>query len=157
MKALPTLEGGLRIDTESAQDWNLLRGIIADASSQGTDLASRLGNLISEEAGAEDWKEFIVPDLREAFQDELAQIGAAIESAIFSAEGKAGPIWISREDAIPWYSALNQARLALEEQFHFGDCDDIDPSNLPPIRRTALMRSIFYLEIQSLLLRYVLK
>lgn len=157
MKAMPTLEGGLRIDTESAHDWTLLRGIVSDASGHGTDLASRLGDLISEDSGAEDWREFVVPDLRESFQDELAQVGAAIESAIFTADGKAGPIWITREDGYPWYSALNQARLALEEQFHFGDCDDIDPAELAPPRRAALMRSMFYLDLQSLLLRYTLK
>jgi hypothetical protein len=157
MKALPTLEGGLRIDTESANDWTLLRGVIADASGRGIDLASRLGGLISEEAGAEDWEEYIVPDLREAFQDELAQVGAAIESAIFTADGKAGPLWITREEGHAWYSALNQARLALEEHYQFGDSDCIDPDDLTPSRRSALMRSMFYLDIQSLLLRYVLR
>lgn len=157
MKAFPTLEGGLRIDTGSARDWTLLRGIIADASGRGIDLASRLGGLISEEAGSEDWEEYIVPDLREAFQDELAQVGAAIESAIFTAEGKAGSLWITREDAYPWYSALNQARLALEEHYHFGDYDDLDPDDLPPGTRSALTRSVFYFDIQSLLLRYVLR
>ena len=157
MKAMPTLEGGLRIDAENFNDWGMLRSIIGDANGCGIDLASRLGGLISQEAGAEDWEEYVVPDLREGFQDELAQIGAAIESAIFNADAGPGPLWISREDVFPWYSALNQARLAIEEQFHFGPGDTIDPADLTPKRRAGFMRSQFYGAIQSLLLEHVMK
>lgn len=159
MKAMPTLEGGLRIDTEDADDWELLRAIVTDATPRrnGDDLAERLGNLISEEAGAEDWKEFVVPDLREAFQDELAQVGAAIESAIFNAAGEPGPLWIAQEDGFPWYSALNQARLALEEQHHFGALEWLDPKGLKPARRDAFIRTRFYCAVQSMLLDYVMK
>ena len=156
MKAMPTLEGGLRIDTEDASDWELLRSIVADANGCVGDLASRLGGMISEEAGAEDWQEYIVPDLREAFQDELAQIGAAIESAAFHADGGPGPIWITPDDAFPWYSSLNQARLSLEEHFKFGPSEEIDPRGFTPTRRAAFYRSKFYCAIQSLLLEYVL-
>ena len=156
MKAMPTLEGGLRIDTEDASDWELLRSIVTDATGCNDDLASRLGGLISEEAGAEDWQEYIVPDLREAFQDELAQVGAAIESASYHAEGGAGPIWITPQDAFSWYSALNQARLSLEEHFKFGPSENFDPSGLNPLRRAAFFRSKFYCAIQSLLLEYVM-
>ena len=154
MKAMPTLEGGLRIDTEDASDWELLRSIAADANGGENDLADRLGSLIRE--GAEDWQEYIVPDLREAFQDELAQVGAAIDSAAHHASGGPGPLWITPEDAFPWYSALNQARLSLEEQFNFGPSEEIDPSGFTPIRRAAFHRSKFYCAIQSLLLEYVM-
>jgi hypothetical protein len=158
MKAMPTLEGGLRIDAESPNDWTVLRSIVADAgAANSVDLASRLGALISEEAGAEDWEEYIVPDLREGFQDELAQVGANIESAIFEVDGGPGPVWISREDVFPWYSALNQARLSLEEIFHFGPGEDIDPATLPPAKGAAYIRSRFYCAIQGLLLEHVMK
>ena len=156
MKAMPTLEGGLRIDAEDASDWELLRAILADANGCENDLATRLGGLISEDAGAEDWQEYIVPDLREAFQDELAQIGAAIEAAVFHADGGPGPIWITPEDAFQWYSSLNQARLSLEEHFEFGPSVEIDPKGFTPIRRAAFFRSKFYCAIQSLLLEYVM-
>jgi len=156
MKAMPTLEGGLRIDTEDLSDWELLRSIIADARGCEIDLASRLGGLISEEAGAEDWQEYIVPDLREAFQDELAQVGAAIESAAFHAADGPGPIWITPEDAFQWYSSLNQARLSLEEHFKFGPAEEIDFEELAPTRRAAFFRSKFYCAIQGLLLDYVM-
>jgi len=158
MKAMPTLEGGLRLDTEDPSDWELLRAVIADAHVSTTeDLANRMGNLITEEAGAEDWEEYIVPDLREGFQDELAEVGAAIESAIVEADGQAGPIWITPENAYPWYSALNQARLALEEQFKFGPSEELGVETLSPVRAAAFLRSKFYCAIQSLLLEYVMK
>jgi hypothetical protein len=158
MKAMPTLEGGLRIDAENVGDWTVLRSIVADAgAANGVDLASRLGALISEEAGAEDWEEYIVPDLREAFQDELAQVGANIESAIFEVDGGPGPLWISREDVFPWYSALNQARLSLEEIFHFGPGENIDPAGYPPAMRAAYIRTRFYGTIQELLLDHVMR
>lgn len=156
MKAMPTLEGGLRIDAENPDDWGILRSIIADANGCGTDLASRLGGLISEEAGAEDWLEYIVPDLRESFQDELDEIGAAIESAIHHAAGGPGPVWITRDDAFPWYSSLNQARLALEEQFHFGQDETLAAGSVPE-RRAAFIRSRFYSAIQGLLLEHVMR
>lgn len=158
MKAAPTLEGGLRLDAEDASDWGLLQGIITDATCEGPDLASRLGGMIAEESGGEDWRELVVPDLREAFQDELAQIGAAIESAVFAAGGGPGSIWISREDAYAWYSALNQARLTIEDQFQFGPGEDIVAAELKPIkRRRAFIRNMFYLGIQSCLLEFALR
>jgi hypothetical protein len=157
MKAMPTLEGGLRIDTEDGSDWELLRSIITDANGCEADLASRLGALISEEAGSEDWQEYVVPDLREEFQDELAQVGATIEAAIHHASGAAGPIWITPDDVSPWYSSLNQARLAIEEHFQFGQREITGIKKLTPERRAAYLRSQFYSAIQGLLLEHVMK
>ena len=157
MTVMPTLEGGLRIDADDEDDWELLRAIISDANSCQTDLASRLGGLMSDDALSGDWEELIVPDLREVFQDELAEIGASIESAIFNADNGPGPIWITPDDAFPWYSSLNQARLALEEIHHFGPEDTADPRKMTPNQQLAFIRSGFYSEIQSLLLRHVLK
>ena len=56
----------------------------------------------------------------------------------------------------PWYSALNQARLALEERYHFGPAETISLEGNDPVRRTAFMRSKFYCAIQCLLLDYVM-
>jgi hypothetical protein len=157
MKAAPTLEGGLRIDIENVEDWKLLHAIIPDATGHQKDLASRLGGLISSEAGAEDWQEYIVPDLRESFQDDLNLVSAAIEAAMFHASGGAGPVWITPNDCFAWYSALNQARLAIEERFRFGPGDTIDLSKLTASRRAAFIRSKFYCQIQSFLLEFVMK
>ncbi len=157
MTVMPTLEGGLRIDADDEGDWELLRSVITDANSSESDLASRLGGLMSDDALAVDWEELIVPDLREGFQDELAEIGASIESAIFKAENGPGPVWITPADAYSWYSALNQARLALEEVHHFGPEDRVDPLDMSPEKQAAFIRSGFYSDIQSLLLRHVMR
>jgi hypothetical protein len=157
MTIIPTLEGGLRIDTEEEMDWRVFRILILDAMGKGTDLASRLGDLISEDAGAEDWKEYVVPDLREAFHDEINQVATAIESASFQANEGAGPLWITPADGYAWYSTLNQARLALEELHHFGANESISLDENSQDRHTAFLRSRFYCAIQSLLLEHVLR
>ena len=157
MTVMPTLEGGLRIDAEDASDWELLRSIIVDANCCKTDLADRLGSLMGKDVGGEDWEELVVPDLREGFQDELAEIGALIESAIFNATSGPGPLWITPGDAFPWYSSLNQARLALEETYHFGPSETIHLAGLPVAHRSAFIRSQFYCAVQSLLLDHVMR
>ena len=66
-------------------------------------------------------------------------------------------MWITREDGFSWYSALNQARLALEEKYHFGPGEEIEPGNLPIESRTSFLRSQFYCALQSLLLDHVIR
>ena len=156
MKVAPTLEGGLRIDPETPGDWHILRAILLDANGHETDLATRLGGMVTDERIAEDWRDYVVPDLRESFADDLNQIQAAIETAAAFPKNGESPIWITREDAFSWYSALNQARLALEEKYGFGPDPESDSANLSPIRHEALLRSQFYCALQSFLLRHAL-
>lgn len=157
MKAMPTLQGGLRIDTEDPDDWGLLQCIIEDAKGPGPDLAARLGGLMGDEAAGEDWREYVVPDLRDGFHDALNRVNDSIEAAIANAKGEAGPLWITPEDAYPWYSSLNQARLAIEEHFHFGPGELPDLHGMSPEGQSAFIRSRFYCAIQSLLLEYVMR
>ena len=157
MKILPTLEGGLRIDTEDAGDWQLLQGITNDAVSCDESLAHRLGNLITDPDVAPDWREYIVPDLEEGFSADVQHVTTAIASAQLESAGGPGPLWITRDDGFHWYSALNQARLAIEERFHFGPSESIHPASLPPRQRSAFLRSQFYCAVQSLLLEHVLR
>lgn len=157
MKVAPTLEGGLRIDAEDGGDWQVLQAIFYDARRSDGDLASELGGLISEEAGAEDWREYVAPDLRMEFEDQLAKVEKAVRAAMDRAGGGAGPVWVGRDEGMLWYGALNQARLALEEVYHFGPTDGVPVEELSPGRRTAFFRSQFYLAIQSLLLDHVLR
>jgi hypothetical protein len=156
MNVEPTLEGGLRIDADEPSDWEILRAIIIDATTRTNDLADQLGALISEEAGAEDWREYIVPDLRETFQDALNHVATAIEAAAFHAANGPGSLWIRREDGYPWYSALNQAALALERSYAFSSKEDFPLLNYSPHQLSAYARSICYADIQELLLDYVL-
>lgn len=152
MKILPTMEGGLRIDPETEADWHILRAIILDANGHDTDLAARLGNMIANEAIADDWKEYIIPDLRESFSDDLHHVYASIETAAAFPVGDETPIWITRADSSKWYSALNQARLALEEIYQFGPEPETDPKNFSPLRKDALIRSRVYCTLQGLIL-----
>lgn len=156
MNIAPTIEGGVRIDPETYEDWHILRAISLDANSHGIDLANRLGGLITDETIAEDWQEIVVPDLREMFMDDLHHIQASIEAAAAFPKDGETPIWITREDAFMWYSSLNQARLAIEERYHFGQDPESDPANLTPLRHEALLRSHFYCALQSFILRHAL-
>lgn len=157
MRVAPTIEGGLRIDPETQEDWHVLRAIILDANGVENDLASRLGGLITDDRLAEDWEENVVPDLRESFADDLNHIYAAIETAAAFPVNEESPIWITRDDAFTWYSALNQARLALEEKYKFGPAPEDDPTNLTPLRHEALVRSHFYCALQSFIIKHSLR
>lgn len=156
MKIMRTLEGGLRIDAEDEDDWRILTGIVHDAVACDEHLAKRLGKLITDEQIAPDWNEYIVPDLDETFQSELSFVAATVAAARLECGGGPGPLWISRDEAMQWYSALNQARLAIEERFQFGPGEWIDPAGLPRFARSAFLRSQFYLEMQSRLLYQVM-
>jgi hypothetical protein len=157
MKVGPTLEGGLRIDAEDLSDWEILHAILHDAKRTENDLADSLGGLILEEAGAEDWRDFVVPDLRDEFDSQLSKVTKIIEGAMEKSGGDPGSIWIGKADGFIWYGALNQARLALEDLHHFGPSEDVSMEELHPARRSAYFRSQFYLAIQSLLLDHVMR
>jgi hypothetical protein len=157
MNILPTLEGGLRIDVEDDGDWQILSAITNDAISCDENLAKRLGKLITDEDVAPDWREYVVPDLEEGFNADVQHVSNAIATARYECGGTAGPLWITPEDALRWYSALNQARLALEETYHFGPSETINLAGIPVSHRSALIRSQFYCALQSLLLDHVMR
>jgi hypothetical protein len=157
MKIMQTLEGGLRIDVEDASDWMILQGITSDAVSCDENLSSRLGKLITDEEVAADWKEYIIPDLQDGFSSDLQHVTTAIATSQLECGGGPGSLWITPDDAMRWYSALNQARLAIEECYHFGPSENIRPAALPEVYRPPFMRSQFYCALQSMLLEFVLK
>jgi len=151
MKIGPTLEGGLRIDVETAFDWMLLRCIPADARGAKVELADRLGELMRSDQGEEDWRDYVLPDLRSQFDGQIS----LIEKALDQPGEEPAEIVILRADGERWYGALNQARLALEARYHFNE--DEDPDTLTPGKRTAWYRYNTYQRIQSLLLHFVMK
>jgi hypothetical protein len=157
MKIMQTLEGGLRLDAEDASDWLLLTSITNDAVSCDENLARRLGNLITDPQLAPDWRDYVVPDLEDAFNADVQHVTTAIASARLESCGGPGSLWITPADAMAWYSALNQARLAIEERFHFGPGGNIDLASLPTVNRSAFIRSQFYCAVQSLLLEHVMR
>lgn len=150
MKAAPTLDGRIRIDIESKLDWMIMQAIPHDARIAGVDLADRLGDALEDDASISDWEEFVLPELKEGFGGQLAHI----EIVLASLDEEAPlPIFIVKEDAGTWYGGLNQARLALEDRYHFfGE----DPEEMAPGRRTAWFRAQFYQTLQSLLLEFLM-
>lgn len=157
---MPTLEGGLRIEAQNVVDWALLESISKDACGDDNDLASRLGALMGEDPHAADWEEFVVPDLRHDFAEQLQFVDTAIAKArskSTAADGFYGHLWIHRPDAGHWYGALNQARLAIEARHHFGPRASFKPEEFDDQKRSAFFRSQFYQAVQSLLLDFVIK
>ena len=152
MKVGPTLQGGLRIDVESPLDWMVLRCISYDARGGGIDLADRVAGAMADDEGLEDWRDYVLPDLRDGFNAQLDTIEGALALA---GDGEAPTeIHISREAADLWYGGLNQARLALEERYGFSH---EDPEGMTPGKRSAWFRSQFYLHVQSVLLDHVMR
>ena len=152
MKVMPTLEGGLRIDLEDRDDWGFLYAIHHDVAACDSHLADRLGSAVEHNEVAEDWREFVVPDLKHSFSSQLNVVAEAVNRALEEAAGGPGTLWIRRDDAYDWYGALNQARLAIEECHRFGPCESVDPLSLETEARQAFLRSQFYCALQSLLL-----
>ena len=152
MKVAPVLKGGLRIDVESSMDWMVLRCIPYDARGGGLDLADRVSAPMSGDEGIEDWRDYVLPDLRDGFNAQLAAIEAAVEAA--GSEDEPGELFILKEDAELWYGGLNQARLALEERY---DLSNAILAEMTPGKRSAWFRSQFYLHVQSLLLTHVMR
>lgn len=150
MKAAPTLDGRIRIDIESKLDWMIMRAIPHDARTAGVDLADRLDDVIEDDASISDWEEFVLPELREGFSGQLEHIEMVLASLD---EGSPHPIFIVKEEAETWYGGLNQARLALEDRYHF---HGQDPEEMTPGRRTAWFRAQFYQTLQSLLLEFLM-
>lgn len=157
MKIAPTLEGGLRVDAEIADDWILLEAIVDDAMGRKDRLADRLGKLVTDESLTEDWREFVVPDLDADFQSDIASVALAVEKARGQSGEAAGHLRITRDSGPVWYSVLNQARLALEDRYQFGTSDDVDPGSIDDLARSGYFRAQFYCTLQSLLLDYVME
>ena len=159
MKVMPTLEGGLRIDVETATDWLVLEQIAPDALAGGAEkLPDRLSALMDEES---DWDEVVIPELQEFFSGQLRKVADAVFSAQRMAgsedDATEGALVIVREDGAEWYGALNQARLSLERRYKFGPPQNVtDVENFSAAKRSAFLRSQFYCVLQSVLLEHVL-
>jgi len=158
MKLAPTLQGGLRIDADSLEDWMVLDSICANAASlPGPPLYDRLSEKMTRDP---DWEEFVAPDIRSHFSDQISHVSRAISAAPMD-EGQAGSIFITKEDAPIWYGALNQARMSLEQLYQISELDEFleldDLGDISDMKRSAVISNHFYSTFQSLLLEYVLE
>lgn len=160
MRVMPTLDGGLRIDVETATDWLVLEQIAPDALQDGTgNLPERLGALMDDDS---EWDELVIPELRNYFSGQLRTVTNGILQAQREAEadgeGSEGELFIPRADGSEWYGALNQARLALESRFRFGPALGVtEIESFPASKRSAYIRSQFYCALQTVLLEHVLE
>ena len=162
MKLMPTIEGGLRIEIETPTDWLVLEQIAHDALDGGDDrLPQRLGALMDEQS---DWEEVVIPELKSFFNGQISCVTAGVQRGQADVElGKeeaSGEVFITKEEADDWYGALNQARLALEARFKFGESEEIedlkDLEDFSDAKRSAFVRNHFYNALQGVLLEYIL-
>ena len=156
MKVAPTLGGGLKVEAEVPGDWDVLRCIVLDARGGDEDLADRLVRRMEEPELEDDWGEFVVPDLQEQFDAQISEIEQVIEGAAEEAGEGAGAIFIGRDDIFLWFSALNQARLGLEERYGFGPVTDPDLEAMNPARRSGFLRGRFYTAVQGIMLDHLM-
>lgn len=157
MNIIPTLEGGLCIEIEYPDEWLLLQSIPNDAIQRDESLASELGSLITEPQLAEDWQDYVLPELEHEFNEAIKHVTTTLDDAHHRHHGGIGRILIAPGDANLWFSALNQARLALEGRYHFGSQNHIDPEMLPVAARDAMLRSQLYCAIQSMILENIMQ
>lgn len=148
MKAAPTLDGRLRIDVETELDVVVLKSVVGDAAGETGSLAEKLAAGMAGEI-ADDWQEFVLPDLREHYDQQVGTVARALADL---SPGMA--VFVSREDAGSWYGTFNQARLALEDRYQLSVKP---PGPATAERRTALIRSNFYQVIQGMLLGFLMK
>lgn len=98
---------------------------------------------VGEEEFLEDWQEFVQPDLASAFESDRTQVTSDLESAEMSGPPEIAlpedasleqiamlaefqsltwrKLTISLEHVEPWYSALNQARLMMNEKHELAE------------------------------------
>lgn len=149
MKAAPTLDGRVRIDPESELDLLVLRTIVPDAQGSSQELAARVGRGMDRDA-SKDWCDFVKPDLEDQFNRQISEVAGMLLEAETNM-----PIFIGRDEVDAWYGALNQARLALQEQHGFGPEEKVE--SMDQERAAAQIRSHFYQVLQSLLLDVLMR
>lgn len=159
MRLMPILEGGLRIEIETPTDWLVLEQIPNDALDGGDDqLSQRLGALMDDQS---EWEEVVVPELKSFFNGQVSLVTRSVQEAQAmvetGGEEVSGSVSISKEEANEWYGALNQARLALEARYQFGEAEEVEELDaFSPEKRSAFVRNQFYVSFQSILLDYVM-
>jgi len=154
MRIAPTLDGGLRIDAESAHDWLLLEMICTDAASLSeSPLTERLAAHMETN---EDWDEYVTPDLKTQFSEQIAHVSRAISIAEKDHE-LVGHLHIQKSEADTWFGAINQARLSLEAQYQLSNYqhpEEIDDQS--PFIQSTFARYELYSQIQFCLLEYLM-
>lgn len=156
MKVAPTLAGGLKIEAEVPQDWEILRCIIQDAGAGSVDLAERLGTRMRQDEAGSDWEEYVVPDLRVEFSAQVMMVEEAINAALAASGGGPGAILVPAAEILSWFGALNQARLGLEDCYGFGGDGVANIAGMAANRRSGFLRGRFYAAVQEIMLSHLM-
>lgn len=106
----------------------------------------------------EDWREYIVPDLRQSFGDALKIVSDDLARGELVTDGEttAYDFNIPKAHADHWCSALNQARLVLHYRHNLPDQDGELDGDLDPEKWMAMLQTEIYSILMSFLITRVL-
>ena len=154
MKLTATEEGALDLAEIPPFLYELLQAIPLRAASSDPRVESRFFPApAQDEVLVEDWKSLVQPELLAIFLSAREVVQADLHSASELEEGFSMEIPSNHMDA--WLSVLNQARLAIAEENHFGENDmseeiSQDTANPPSL---ALFQISFYGFLQECLVK----
>lgn len=137
----------------------LLRRITPSADPTGSEAAtSRIFSAPTEEeeeqAFAEDWHEYVEPELAKLFQSALQIIEGDLRKLRMDAKTGEATMTIATDHLESWIHGLNQARLVLSERHKLHE----DDADRPPLlaadpRSFILLQMHVYADLQFLFLR----
>lgn len=155
---------GLRLSGLLPGDLSLLEQIPVHAETTGAPEAEErlFPDPIREEETArsqqanDDWRDHVVPDLRQEFSRQLDVVSQDVKAAVRHS-GKSGirySLTIPFDHVEAWYGALNQARLVMQTRYEFPENESVaslqkllESPNLKPF-----LTSRFYVQLQSALI-----
>ncbi len=154
MKLTATEEGALDLEEIPPFLFELLQAVPLRAASSDPRVESRFFPApAQDEILLEDWKSLVQPELQATFLSAREVVQADLRGTSELEEGFSMEIPPDHID--PWLSTLNQARLAIAEENHFGEKDmseEFSPDTSDP-RSLALFQISFYGFLQECLVR----
>ena len=154
MKLSATEDGALDLEEIPPFLFELLQAVPLRAASSDPRVESRFFPAPSQdELLVEDWKSLVQPELQASFLSAREIVQADLHSTSQLEEGFSMKIPPAHMDA--WLSTLNQARLAIAEENHFGENDmaeEIAPDTANP-RALSLFQISFYGFLQECLVK----
>ncbi|MEI8311428.1 MAG: DUF2017 family protein [Verrucomicrobiota bacterium] len=154
MKLTATEAGALALEEIPTFLFELLKAIPLRADSSDPRAENRFFPAPALDAIlVEDWKSLVHPELQAMFLSAREVVQADVRAALELDEEFSMEIPANHMDI--WLSALNQARLAIAEENHFGENDlgeEISPDTSDP-RSIALFQISFYGFLQECLVK----
>ena len=154
MKLTATEEGALDLEEIPPFLFELLQAVPIRAASSDPRVESRFFPAPAQDEGLiEDWKALVQPELQVTFLSAREVVQADLRGATELEDGFGLEIPSNHMD--PWLSTLNQARLAIAEENHFGEkemAEEISPDTANP-RSLALFQISFYGFLQECLVK----